>query len=215
MWVFYVRLESKKRRPSKKGIRHPKLVYKTIRIHALLPSVKVILRPKGRIRGKQNCEISLLREVVITGLAFPTKAIVKNKGAELTHDFSILCYPFYKVVTFFSLLFLLLWEEWRALCARQQLFNILQLVKRLSFLWQNKIPFVTLCPPETVKVPHLWIHKNTSPSCYRCRTPPCYEIPATTWQEVQGWRWDQKYATVASWLKTNNFILLKQIEKKL
>ena len=65
----------------KEGIRHPKLVYKTVRIHALLPFIKVIMRPKGRIRGKQNCEISILRKVVITVPAFLTKAIVKNKGA--------------------------------------------------------------------------------------------------------------------------------------
>lgn len=62
----------------KKEVRHPKLVYKTVRIHALLPFVKVILRPKGRIRGKQ---ITLLREVVITVPDFHMKAIVKNKGA--------------------------------------------------------------------------------------------------------------------------------------
>jgi len=65
----------------KEGIRHPKLLYKTVRIHALLPFLKLILRPKGRIRGEQNCEISLLREAVITVPAFPTKAIVANKGA--------------------------------------------------------------------------------------------------------------------------------------
>lgn len=65
----------------KEDIRHAKLAYRTIRIHLLLPFIKVILKPKVRIRGKQNCEISLLREVVITGPAFPTKAIVKSKGA--------------------------------------------------------------------------------------------------------------------------------------
>lgn len=70
--------EQKEEAFKKEVIRHPKLVYKTVRIHALLPFVKVILRRKGRIRGKQ---ISLLREVVITVPAFHMKAIVKNKGA--------------------------------------------------------------------------------------------------------------------------------------
>lgn len=65
----------------KEGIRHLKLLYKAIRIHALLPFIRVILRLKNGIRGKQNCEISLSREVVITMPAFPTKAIVKNIGA--------------------------------------------------------------------------------------------------------------------------------------
>lgn len=79
MWVFDVRLERKKRKPSKrKASDISNYLYKAIRIHALLPFIKDILGLKDGIRGKQNCEIGLSREVVIT---FPAKAIVKNKEA--------------------------------------------------------------------------------------------------------------------------------------
>lgn len=42
--------EQEKEAFRKEGTRHPKLVYKTVRINALLPFIKGILRPKDRIR---------------------------------------------------------------------------------------------------------------------------------------------------------------------
>lgn len=55
---------------------------------------------------------------------FPTKATERKKEPQLRHDFSTLHYLFDKVIPFF-LVFLLLWEEQRGLCAQEQLFNIL------------------------------------------------------------------------------------------
>lgn len=99
--------------------RHPKLLHKAVGLRVLLSFTEVVLTPEGRIRNPE------LWDWFIEGQWQSQYHLSHHDTAVSSHyDFSTLHYHFYKVTASF-LLSVLLWEEWKGLCAREQLFSIL------------------------------------------------------------------------------------------